>query len=62
VNLGLVSKSGAFYTYNDSRIGQGRENAREYLKEHKEIAKEIEQQIRAQAFSIPVTTSSDAVE
>jgi len=62
VTLGLVSKSGAFYTYNDSRIGQGRENAREYLKEHKEIAKEIEQQIRAQTFSIPVTTSSDAVE
>ena len=62
VTLGLVSKSGAFYTYNDSRIGQGRENAREYLKEHKEISKEIEQQIRAQAFKTPVTTSSDAVE
>jgi recombination protein RecA len=62
VTLGLVSKSGAFYTYNDSRIGQGRENAREYLKEHKEIAKEIEQQIRAQAFNIPVPADNNAVE
>jgi recombination protein RecA len=62
VTMGLISKSGAFYTYNDSRIGQGRENAREYLKEHKEIAKEIEQQIRAQAFKAPTATDSDAVE
>ena len=62
VSLGIVSKSGAFYTYNDSRIGQGRENAREYLKEHKEIAKEIEQQIRAQAFKGRTATVSDAVE
>jgi recombination protein RecA len=62
VSLGVVSKSGAFYTYNDSRIGQGRENARDYLKEHKEIAKEIEQQIRAQAFKAPAAADSDAVE
>jgi recombination protein RecA len=62
VTLGLVSKSGAFYTYNDSRIGQGRENAREYLKEHKDISKEIEQQIRAQAFNIPVPADNSAVE
>jgi recombination protein RecA len=62
VSLGIVNKSGAFYTYNDSRIGQGRENAREYLKDHKEIAKEIEQQIRAQAFKSHTATDSDAVE
>jgi len=62
VNLGVVGKSGAFYTYNESRIGQGRENAREYLKEHKDIAKEIEQQIRTKAFSIPVVADNDAVE
>lgn len=62
VSLGMVSKSGAFYTYNDNRIGQGRENARDYLKEHKEIAKEIEQQIRAQAFKAPAAADSEAVE
>jgi recombination protein RecA len=62
VSLGVISKSGAFYTYNDSRIGQGRENAREYLKEHKEISREIEQLIRAQAFKSPAAANSDAVE
>ena len=47
--LGLVTKSGAFFSYGDVRLGQGRENARQFLREHPEIAQEIEQRIRASA-------------
>jgi recombination protein RecA len=43
---GLVHKSGAWYAYQDERIGQGRENAKKYLKEHPEVATTIEQQLR----------------
>ncbi len=43
----LVEKSGAWYSYKGEKIGQGRDNARDYLKEHKELAREIEQKIRA---------------
>ena len=54
----LITKSGTWYSYGNERLGQGRENAREYLKEHPEIAREIEQKIR-EAFS-PQRTSSEA--
>jgi len=50
--LGLVSKSGAFLSYGDIRLGQGRENAKQYLSQNPEIAKEIEQRIRASANNI----------
>ncbi len=62
VSLGVVGKSGAFFSYGDSRLGQGRENAREYLKEHADIAQKIEQQIRSQAFSISPLPTSDVVD
>lgn len=47
----IVEKSGAWYSYNGKRIGQGRENVKEYLREHPEIAEEIEARIR-EAFNI----------
>ncbi len=43
----FVDKSGAWYAYNGEKIGQGKDNAREYLKEHPEIAAEIEAKVRA---------------
>jgi recombination protein RecA len=43
----LVDKSGAWYAYNGNKNGQGKDNAREYLKEHPEIAHEIEAKVRA---------------
>jgi len=49
IELGLVSKSGAFFSYGDIRLGQGRENAKQYLSQNPELAKEIEQRIRASA-------------
>ena len=46
VEAGIVEKSGAWYNYGDMRLGQGRENARVYLNENPELAKEIEEKIR----------------
>jgi recombination protein RecA len=43
----LVEKSGAWYSYKGEKIGQGKDNAREYLREHKDIAAEIENKVRA---------------
>ena len=47
--LGIVKKSGAFFSYGDVRLGQGRENAKQYLNQNPELAEEIEQQVRASA-------------
>ena len=47
VNHKLVEKAGAWYAYSGERIGQGKDNAREYLKEHPEMAREIENKVRA---------------
>ena len=47
MNAGVVEKSGAWYSYGDERIGQGRENAKIFLKENESIAHEIEDKIRA---------------
>ncbi len=47
VKAGVVEKSGAWYSYGDERIGQGRENAKTYLKDNPQMALEIEDKIRA---------------
>lgn len=44
--LDILAKSGAWYSYNGEKIGQGKENVRQYLVEHPELAKELEQKIR----------------
>lgn len=46
-NLNLINKSGAWYAYEGAKIGQGRENAKNYLSEHPEIMEELEQKVRA---------------
>jgi len=51
VELGLVKKAGAFLSYSECRLGQGRENAREFLKLHPEVAREIDGQIRRQSLT-----------
>ncbi len=48
----IVEKSGAWYAYNGEKIGQGKDNAREFLREHPEIAEEIEAKVRA-AVGVP---------
>ncbi len=49
VEMGIIDKAGTWYSYGDSRIGQGRENAKEYLKTHPDTMKEIEDRISTQA-------------
>ena len=49
VAAGLVEKSGAWFSYDSMRLGQGRENAKEFLRENKQVADQIEQKIRQNA-------------
>jgi recombination protein RecA len=69
-NCGVVVKSGAWYAYNDAKIGQGRENAKQYLRENPGICQEIEMKVR-EHYGLPVpegfesqsgTAGSDASE
>jgi len=60
--LGLISKSGAFFSYGELRLGQGRENAKAYLSQHPELAREIEQKIRASAAAVPSPASGESAE
>jgi len=59
VTMGIVKKSGAFFSYGDIRLGQGRENAKKYLSEHPELGQEIEQQIKASAVTTCYPLTSD---
>ena len=52
-HLGIVEKSGAWYSYNKERLGQGRENAKAYLADHTDIREEINQAIREQYQLVP---------
>ncbi len=57
----FVDKSGAWYAYNGEKIGQGKDNAREYLKEHPEIAAEIEAKVRlAVGVNNPAMAATEA--
>lgn len=48
VTLDIVKKSGAWFSYGDQRIGQGRENVKRFLRENPEVAKEIENKVKAE--------------
>lgn len=52
-NIGVIVKSGAWYAYNDGKIGQGRENAKLYLKEHPEVYDEVDRKVR-EHFGMPI--------
>ena len=64
VNLGVLEKSGAWYVYGSDRLGQGKDNARDFLKENPQLAREIESKIREKAGVMaglpPVTVAEDA--
>ncbi len=62
VEMGIVRKTGAFFSFGEVRIGQGRENAKEYLADNPELAREIENQIRAAAGTTkPVAAATGAL-
>ncbi|MDX1836588.1 recombinase RecA [Legionella taurinensis] len=62
--LGLIEKSGAWYSYKQEKIGQGKDNVRVFLKENPAIAKTLEQQIRAELLvkKLPVAAVEEEVE
>ena len=60
VKQGLINKAGAWYSYKGDKIGQGKENARQYLKDHPDAAKEIEQAIRAATLNAPAIAAATA--
>jgi recombination protein RecA len=63
VTMEIVTKRGAFFSYKDTRIGQGRENAKRYLNEHPEIAADLEQAIRERALSqTPMPTGKESAD
>lgn len=57
-NINLINKSGAWYAYNGSKIGQGRENAKNYLTEHPDVMEELEAKVRAH-YHIDGSTAED---
>ena len=62
VQGGLIEKSGSWFSYKDQRIGQGRDNAKSFLKDNPEIANEVETAIRANAGLIAETMLVDMTE
>src|SRR5436189_1133762 len=63
VNLGVVEKSGAWYIHNGDRLGQGKDNARDFLKENPQLAREIEAKIREKAgIAKPAAAAAEPAE
>lgn len=60
VKAGIVDKAGAWFSYEGTRIGQGKDNVREYLREHPELAREIENKIRQNLGIIEIGTASES--
>ena len=59
VEARILEKSGAWYAYNGEKIGQGKDNAREFLRENREIAVDIENKVR-EAKGIPLLPAGEA--
>ena len=59
VAAGIIQRSGTWYSYEEERIGQGRENAKQFLKEHPEILEKIEEEVRDILFNEPGAPESD---
>lgn len=53
----IINKSGAWYSYGDNRIGQGRENARKFLIDNPDITEEIYERVRKEVLNLPAVSS-----
>ncbi len=58
VNLNIIDKSGSWYSYNGERIGQGRENAKQFLKDHPDVMAQLDAQVRAALGLVRPQTNS----
>jgi len=61
VKLDIIDKSGAWFSYGATKLGQGKENAKEYLRTHPELAQEIEQKIK-EALGVELSHMIDTIE
>ncbi len=59
-DMDLIVKSGAWYSYEENRLGQGKENVRQYLKENPDLCRELEKKIRL-AYNLPLTDATGEV-
>ena len=59
VKAGIIEKAGAWFAYENNKIGQGRENAKEYLKSHPDIANKIEQLVRSKVSVIELNAKEE---
>ncbi|MBM3187796.1 MAG: recombinase RecA [Chloroflexi bacterium] len=62
VEAGVLEKRGSFYSYGETRLGQGRENAKTFLREHPDVAAQVERDIRQVASVMPTRSVSDTAE
>ncbi len=62
VQYGIIEKRGSFYSYQGQNIAQGRENAKQYLRDHPEVMAEVEQQVREKAMEAPPPLITEDVE
>ena len=59
IEMGVIAKAGAFFSYGDTRLGQGRESAKGYLRDNPDLTNEIEEKIRASAGTAHTATSAE---
>jgi recombination protein RecA len=66
VQMEIIDKRGSYYNYGDVRLGQGRENAKDFIRENPDMAEEIELTVRQQAFDekilVPLVDDDELVE
>ncbi len=62
VKHGMIEKSGAWYSYNEERIGQGKDNVRTFLKEHPEMAQDIDRRLREELLPRPKAKNADPID
>ena len=62
VMMGIVDKSGAFYSYNGERLGQGKEKTKTFLEEHPDVCNEIEEKIRNAGADMEIETDEDPLD
>jgi recombination protein RecA len=62
VTTGVLEKSGAWINYGKQRIGQGREAAKQFLREHTDVASEVEQKVRERSGAAALAASPDGEE
>jgi recombination protein RecA len=59
IEMGFVAKSGSYFSYGDTRLGQGRENARSFLEDNEAVMEELDGKIRQTSVGVPVLSAAE---